>query len=317
MGKKKPVSILKRSTATPKNVASSQSGSYKRKKQAASTDQALVLPQDPPQKKLKSTGAPIARVSSANASWYAASVVDRQAASAIAKLLHADATGKEGTSLKSLTLGPTIQAKKATYAVTCETLRMLPVLRVLVTSSGLLRQDPRLSQETAFVLCYELLFGEGLRQKGPAERLVLCARQALEQQLAAMTAEAGVADARDLIRESSQSAAAQQRPRSARVNTLKMSVAEALSWLRTPKGKGSTTAAELVGALLLICSLTADLLLDCIVSTAELSNVCVLMSLSCSFQGLPACRGSRSPWMICCRMFSCFRRQQTCMTTRS
>ncbi|BDA47879.1 probable 28S rRNA (cytosine-C(5))-methyltransferase [Coccomyxa sp. Obi] len=260
MGKKKPVSILKRSVATSEKVSSSQSGVHKRKKQAAITDQAQVLPQDPPQKKHKATGAPHARDGSASASWHAASVVDRQAASAIAKLLHADATGMGGASLKSLTLGPTIQAKKATYAVTCETLRMLPVLRVLVTSSGLLRHDPRLSQETAFVLCYELLFGEGLRQKGPAERLVLSARQVLNQQLAAMTAEAGVADVRDLIRESSQSAAAQQRPRSARVNTLKMSVAEALSWLRTPKGKASTTAAEL-GQQVTVDDLLPDVLL--------------------------------------------------------
>ncbi len=255
MGKKKPVSILKRSIATFEKVESTQSGISKRKKEAASTDQAQVLPQEPPQKKQKATGASHARDGRVSASWYAASVVDRQAAAAIAKLLHADATGTQGASLKSLTLGPAIQAKKATYAVTCETLRMLPVLRLVVTSSGVLEHEPRLSQETAFVLCYELLFGEGLRQKGPAERLVLSARQALEQQLAAMTAEAGVADARDLIRESSQSAAAQQRPRSARVNTLKMSVAEALSWLRTPKRETSTMSAELVscphGTLLL------------------------------------------------------------------
>ncbi|KAK9907331.1 hypothetical protein WJX75_001613 [Coccomyxa subellipsoidea] len=169
----------------------------------------------------------------------------KPAASAIAKMLHADATGTGGASIKSLTLGPAIQAKKATYAVTCETLRMLPVIQQLVSEAGLLEQDPRLSQETAFVLCYEVLFGEGLRQKGPAERLVLSAQPALEQQLAAMLAEAGVAHARDLVKESAQSAAAQRRPRSARVNTLKMSVAEALSWLRTPKEKQPAKLAQL------------------------------------------------------------------------
>ncbi|EIE18290.1 S-adenosyl-L-methionine-dependent methyltransferase [Coccomyxa subellipsoidea C-169] len=190
----------------------------------------------------------------------ATGLVDRQAASAITHVLHADATGTEGASIKSLTLGPAIQAKKATYAVTCETLRMLPVIQQLVSTAELMGLDPRLSRETAFVLCYELLFGEGLRQKGPAERLVLSARPALEQELAAMLAEAGVANARELISESAQSAAAQRRPRSARVNTLKMSVAEALTWLRTPKGKQHLKLAEL-GAQVTQDELLPDVLL--------------------------------------------------------
>ena len=245
MGKKKPVSILKRSTSAPGHVSSSTSGPRKRKKQAEAAPPDHPLDQ-PASKKQKLSS--IQHACQPFNYWHAASVIDRQAASAIAKMLHADATGTGGASIKSLTLGPAIQAKKATYAVTCETLRMLPVIQQLVSEAGLLEQDPRLSQETAFVLCYEVLFGEGLRQKGPAERLVLSAQPALEQQLAAMLAEAGVAHARDLVKESAQSAAAQRRPRSARVNTLKMSVAEALSWLRTPKEKQPAKLAQLVGA---------------------------------------------------------------------
>ncbi len=243
MGKRKLVSILKRPIPATGRAAAPAGGPVKRKKQAASTD---FSPDQQPRKKQKPSSPQHAREHRGTAFWHAASVVDRQAASAITHVLHADATGTEGASIKSLTLGPAIQAKKATYAVTCETLRMLPVIQQLVSTAELLGLDPRLSRETTFVLCYELLFGEGLRQKGPAERLVLSARPALEQELATMLAEAGVANARELISESAESAAAQRRPRSARVNTLKMSVAEALTWLRTPKGKQHAKLADLV-----------------------------------------------------------------------
>ena len=55
--------------------------------------------------------------------WFCASVVDRQAASAVGKLLQSDATRRKGVSVKALTLAPSIQAKAATHAVTCETLK--------------------------------------------------------------------------------------------------------------------------------------------------------------------------------------------------
>lgn len=242
MGKRKLVSILKRSIVTNHTRSIQSSKVLRVQEQALSPDHP---PDQPRHKKQKTSYSQNARVPKADNVWHAASVIHRQAALAIAKMLHADATGTGGASIKSLTLSPTIQAKKATYAVTCETLRMLPVITQLVSTAGLLDGDRRLTEETAFVLCYELLFGQGLRQKGPAERLVLSMRQTLQGQLAAMKAKAGVAHARDLIKQSTQSAAAQHRPRSARVNTLKMSVAEALTWLRTPR-KQSAKFAELV-----------------------------------------------------------------------
>lgn len=55
--------------------------------------------------------------------WSLASLVHRQAADALARLLAASASRRGGTSIKALTLAPHIQAKKATYAVTHETLR--------------------------------------------------------------------------------------------------------------------------------------------------------------------------------------------------
>jgi putative methyltransferase len=72
--------------------------------------------------------------------WGCHSIADRQAATAIKKLLAAQANGRHGASIKSLTLAPHIQAKKATFKVTCETLKALPVIRQLLGSCGLLEK---------------------------------------------------------------------------------------------------------------------------------------------------------------------------------
>lgn len=50
-------------------------------------------------------------------------MIHRQAAVAVGKLLAADATRSGGANVKALTLAPHIAEKKATYAVTCNTLR--------------------------------------------------------------------------------------------------------------------------------------------------------------------------------------------------
>ena len=72
--------------------------------------------------------------------WNCHSAVDRQAATAVKRLLSAHKSGQHGASVKSLTLAPHIQAPKATYKVTCETLKYFAVLTKLLQSTGLLDQ---------------------------------------------------------------------------------------------------------------------------------------------------------------------------------
>jgi putative methyltransferase len=91
----------------------------------------------------------------------------------VRRLLEADERKRGGVSLKSLTLAPHITAKKATYAVTVETLKHLPVLLPLLERTQLVEQGRGLTQSVALVLAYEMLWGEGLRPTGLAERAVL------------------------------------------------------------------------------------------------------------------------------------------------
>lgn len=119
---KKPVGILKRNAYTPKSAA----GPQKRKKRPAShaaevhEEAALVasdssfrgslLPQQQQQHKQF---------------WNCQSEIDRQAAACISKVLASDASRRNGKTIKSLTLAPNIKAKKAVYAVTCQTLQCM------------------------------------------------------------------------------------------------------------------------------------------------------------------------------------------------
>lgn len=105
--------------------------------------------------------------------WLPASVVHRQAAHALGVLVSAAQRGAGGAGIKSLTLAPDIEAKRATHAVTCECLRHLALIREVLARTGLLAAMPRLGEHEAQVLVYDLLLGQPPRPVGPAERAVL------------------------------------------------------------------------------------------------------------------------------------------------
>ncbi len=62
---------------------------------------------------------------------------------------------------------------QATYAVTVEALKHYSVLQPLLERTQLVEQGRGLTHAVALVLAYEVLWGEGLRPVGPAERAVL------------------------------------------------------------------------------------------------------------------------------------------------
>ena len=67
--------------------------------------------------------------------WIPHSAIDRQAAAALGKLLAADAARAGGASIKSLTLAPHVVEKKATHAVTCNTLKCEPACVIVLLGS--------------------------------------------------------------------------------------------------------------------------------------------------------------------------------------
>lgn len=143
----------------------------------------------------------------------------RQAAYAVSRMIQADATGKHGVSLKSLTLGGNVHArqKKAVYAVTVETLKYYTVLEALVRGvEGL----SSLSVPTACVLVKEVVLGSGFSKQwvGPAERLVLGQEAALRGILGRLKQERGVNEVEELVPQNALMTAARTRKRTVRVN---------------------------------------------------------------------------------------------------
>jgi hypothetical protein len=64
------------------------------------------------------------------------SMLHRQCAEIVARLLKASATGRRGATIKGLCLAPHVQHKAAVYAVVCETLRFYHILRQILEASN-------------------------------------------------------------------------------------------------------------------------------------------------------------------------------------
>ena len=86
----------------------------------------------------------------------------------------------------------------------------------------------------AYVLCYELVFGEGLKPHGPAERLFLAAEAGLQAAAQAQVEAAGLSSVAELV----ETPAPEAHPRTARVNLLKWTVQEATESLLDPRKPG-------------------------------------------------------------------------------
>ena len=63
-------------------------------------------------------------------------VVWKQSASIVARLLRADGARRGGASIKTLTLANGIAAKKATHAIVCETIKHIPLLKLVMRDAG-------------------------------------------------------------------------------------------------------------------------------------------------------------------------------------
>eukprot|EP00240_Pyramimonas_obovata_P004185 CAMPEP_0118954756 /NCGR_PEP_ID=MMETSP1169-20130426/58828_1 /TAXON_ID=36882 /ORGANISM="Pyramimonas obovata, Strain CCMP722" /LENGTH=352 /DNA_ID=CAMNT_0006902443 /DNA_START=595 /DNA_END=1650 /DNA_ORIENTATION=- len=162
--------------------------------------------------------------------------VHKQAAGVVGRLLKAQGAKKGGASLKSLTLAPNIIAKKATYAICCETLKYLSVIRDIIGKTDLLDSD-EVSAELAYVLVYELLLGKGCRPVAAPEKHVLSYKAALQSALKRKMMSCKVKSPAELlpaeVRLSSKLQSAL--PRYVRVNTLQLSVEEAVAALHRHK----------------------------------------------------------------------------------
>jgi putative methyltransferase len=135
--------------------------------------------------------------------------------------------------LKSLTLAPHIEQKKAVHAVTCQVLKHLPTIKeAIARTSGMAQVTETIGSFNAYVLVYEVLMGQGLgrQRKGPAEKAVHAHKSALQATLHDILKERNLSHYDELI----QCSTIPVHPRWARVNTIKLQVLKALQLFSSP-----------------------------------------------------------------------------------
>ncbi|KAF5726139.1 hypothetical protein HS088_TW23G00880 [Tripterygium wilfordii] len=163
------------------------------------------------------------RMSGAERSAYFAR---REAAKVLRSVLQGDARRRAVGSIKSLVYSPSVRNKKATFALVCQTLKYLPIIRDLLNAASTLNSKWKRQQELMYIITYDILFGKESLLVGDAEKFLMCRKDALESALARYLVKKKVKHIEELI--ALNHTPDNPKPRYVRVNTLKLDVDSAL-----------------------------------------------------------------------------------------
>ncbi|XP_009617032.1 25S rRNA (cytosine-C(5))-methyltransferase NSUN5 [Nicotiana tomentosiformis] len=163
------------------------------------------------------------RMSNAERSAYFAR---REAAKVLRTILQGDARRRAVGSIKSLVYSPSVRNKKATYALVCQTLKYLPIIKDVFDIANVLSSKWKRQEELMYIILYDILFGQEALLAGDAEKILLQRKDMLQAALAKLLVRKKVKHVSDLM--TSYKISDLPKPRYARVNTLKMDVESAL-----------------------------------------------------------------------------------------
>ncbi|WCJ29394.1 Ribosomal RNA small subunit methyltransferase F [Euphorbia peplus] len=147
----------------------------------------------------------------------------REAAKVLQKVLKGDAQRRAGASIKSLVYSPTVKNKRATFALVCQTLKHLPIIKDVLESSGILNSKWKRQEALVFIIAYDILFGQQVSfLLGDAEKFLGRHKTALQAALAKLLIRKEVQNVDSLIALYHPSDVS--KPCHVRVNTLKSDV---------------------------------------------------------------------------------------------
>ncbi|GAB4854496.1 Putative 28S rRNA (cytosine-C(5))-methyltransferase [Ancistrocladus abbreviatus] len=150
----------------------------------------------------------------------------REAAKVLRTVLQGDARRRAVASIKSLVYGPAVRNKKATFALVCQTLKYLPLIKDVLEAAGVLNSKWKRQEELMYIITYDILFGKEMPSYGTAEKYLLPREGALQSTLARLLVKMKVKRVEDLP--SIYQTPDVSKPRYVRVNTLKLDVESAL-----------------------------------------------------------------------------------------
>ncbi|KAG9446457.1 hypothetical protein H6P81_012585 [Aristolochia fimbriata] len=154
----------------------------------------------------------------------------REAAKILRCVLQGDANRKAVASIKSLVYSPSVRNKKATYALVCQTLKYLPLIKDLLSASNVLNSKWKKQEELMYMIAYDILFGQDIVLQGDAEKFLLLRKNALQTALARLLVREKVKSVDNLLKKYSQ-APDVSKPRYVRVNSLKLDIESAIQEL--------------------------------------------------------------------------------------
>ncbi|KAJ4953517.1 hypothetical protein NE237_030349 [Protea cynaroides] len=150
----------------------------------------------------------------------------REAARVLRCVLEGDERRSAVASIKSLVYSPSVRNKKATFALVCQTLKHLPIIKEVLETSHVLNGKWKRQEELMYIITYDILFGKAIVLLGDAEKFILLQKDALQSTLAQILVRKRVKDVEGLLL--LYPTADVPKPRYVRVNTLKLDVESAL-----------------------------------------------------------------------------------------
>ncbi|GLT25612.1 hypothetical protein SLA2020_007320 [Shorea laevis] len=166
------------------------------------------------------------RLSNAERSAYFAR---REAAKVLRSVLQGDARRRAVGSIKSLVYSPSVKNKKATFALVCQTLKHLSIVKDVLETANILNSRWKRQEELIYIITYDILFGQEISFIGDAEKFLLRHKDALQSALARILVRKKVKRVEDLI--DLYQKPDTSKPRYVRVNTLKLDIDSALNEL--------------------------------------------------------------------------------------
>ncbi|GAV59712.1 Nol1_Nop2_Fmu domain-containing protein [Cephalotus follicularis] len=150
----------------------------------------------------------------------------REAAKVLRSVLQGDARRQAVASIKSLVYSPSVRNKKATFALVCQTLKHLPIIKDVFQGANILNAKWKRNEELMYIIAYDILFGLVITLAGDAEKFLMLRKDALQSALAQLLVRKKVKRVEDLV--VLYQTPDVSKPRYVRVNTLKLEVDSAL-----------------------------------------------------------------------------------------